>query len=108
MGMAIKLGLSKKIQGHDEMVPKDAQTGYFGDEHHRFVVNTKMLKHVEFQWLLDKSAQEYGYKYEGGLIIPCKVEFFQRLLKHIKEGGNHSSKWIDWELFQAFATDINN
>ena len=57
---------------------------YIGDEHRRFVVNTKLLKHHKFLELLEKSAQEYDYKYNIGLVIPCTVKYFEHLLKQIK------------------------
>ena len=101
----MKMGIFKQTK-QGEVVPKKAPSGHFivyvGDEHRRFVLNTKMLNNIEFQFLLDMAVDEYDYNYEGGVHIPCQVAFFQAFLKHIKKGECCSPKWIDSELFQAF------
>ncbi|KAJ7544163.1 hypothetical protein O6H91_09G066700 [Diphasiastrum complanatum] len=61
-------------------VPKGCLAVYVGRERHRFVVPTEHLHHHLFKSLLEKSAKEFGFEYSGGIIIPCEVQLFQRIL----------------------------
>lgn len=69
---------------NENLVPSDVPVGflvvYVGVERRRFVVEAELLKYFMFQVLLAKSAEEFGHKYEGGLIIACDVAFFEHLL----------------------------
>ncbi|KAK3131062.1 hypothetical protein QOZ80_6BG0501520 [Eleusine coracana subsp. coracana] len=39
----------------------------------RFVVRVEALRHPSFAALLEMAAQEFGYKQEGVLRVPCAV-----------------------------------
>jgi SAUR family protein len=70
--------------GDDNIVPSDVPKGSLavcvGDERQRFVIKAEILKHEVFRVLLAKTAEEFGYKHDGGLIIACDVAFFEYLL----------------------------
>lgn len=57
---------------------------YVGDEWCWFVIRVKILNYVMFCVLLEKLVVEFGYKYDGGLIIVCDVVFFEYLLWFIE------------------------
>uniref|UniRef100_A0ACD5UI85 Uncharacterized protein n=1 Tax=Avena sativa TaxID=4498 RepID=A0ACD5UI85_AVESA len=51
-----------------------------GEEGERFVVRVEALRHPSLAALLDMAAQEFGYKQEGVLRVPCAVHQFKRAL----------------------------
>lgn len=51
-----------------------------GDESVRFVVRVEALRHPSFAALLEMAAQEFGYKQEGILRVPCDVRHFKEVL----------------------------
>ncbi|KAJ1260336.1 hypothetical protein BS78_10G224500 [Paspalum vaginatum] len=51
-----------------------------GGEGERFVVRVEALRHPSFAALLDMAAQEFGYKQEGILRLPCDVRHFKDVL----------------------------
>ncbi|KAB5547955.1 hypothetical protein DKX38_011361 [Salix brachista] len=59
---------------------------YVGDEMERFTVSSELLNHPVLIWLLNQSAQEYGYKQRGGLRIPCHVLVFERVIDSLRLG----------------------
>ena len=59
---------------------------YVGDEMERFTVSAELLNHPVFIWLLNKSAQEYGYEQRGVLRIPCHVLVFERVMESLRLG----------------------
>lgn len=59
---------------------------YVGDEMERFTVSAELLNHPVFIWLLNKSAQEYGYEQKGVLRIPCHVLVFERVMESLRLG----------------------
>ncbi|KAG0590196.1 hypothetical protein M758_1G078300 [Ceratodon purpureus] len=92
----------------EDKVPSDVPAGflvvYVGEERRRFVIKAKVLKHETFRVLLEKSAEEFGYKHEGGLIIACDVAFFQHLLQLI-ETKSPSLCRMQLRDYWAFAPD---
>lgn len=89
-------------------VPEDVPAGflvmYVGDERRRFVIRAKTLNHATFRVLLEKSAAEFGYKHDGGLIIACDVAFFEHLLWLI-ETNNPSLFREELRHYWAFSPD---
>nr|XP_043629680.1 auxin-responsive protein SAUR71-like [Erigeron canadensis] len=67
-------------------VPEGHLPVYVGDEMERFVVSAELLNHPVFIYLLNKSAQEYGYEQQGVLRIPCHVIVFERVLEALRLG----------------------
>jgi SAUR family protein len=52
-----------------------------GDEEgERFVVRVEVLRHPSVAALLELAAQEFGYKQEGILHVPCAVRQFKQAL----------------------------
>ncbi|XP_051201334.1 auxin-responsive protein SAUR71 [Lolium perenne] len=50
------------------------------DEAERFVVRVEALRHPSLAALLEMAAQEFGYKQEGILRVPCAVHQFKHAL----------------------------
>ncbi|XP_071730316.1 auxin-responsive protein SAUR71-like [Rutidosis leptorrhynchoides] len=67
-------------------VPEGHIPVYVGDEMERFIVSAELLNHPIFIYLLNKSAQEYGYEQQGVLRIPCHVILFERVLEALRLG----------------------
>ncbi|KAL5225189.1 hypothetical protein ABZP36_011828 [Zizania latifolia] len=61
-------------------VPVLVVDGGGGGEEERFVVRVEALRHPSFTALLEKAAQEFGYKREGILRVPCDVHHFKQVL----------------------------
>lgn len=63
-------------------------TGFFavyaGEEHQRFVVPTGFLSHPLFKMLLEKSCNEFGFEQSTGLVVPCSVSTFQKVLNAVE------------------------
>lgn len=57
---------------------------YVGKEATRFVIPLNYLNHPAFKLLLEMAEEEFGLKQEGGLMIPCDVIQFERLLWWMK------------------------
>ncbi|XP_024529841.1 auxin-induced protein 6B [Selaginella moellendorffii] len=59
-------------------VPKGFFAAYAGSK--RFIVSTKHLTHPIFRALLQKAADEYGFRHSGALQIPCEAVLFEHFL----------------------------
>ncbi|XP_047333331.1 auxin-responsive protein SAUR71-like [Impatiens glandulifera] len=70
-------------------VPEGHFPVYVGEEMERFVVSADLLNNPIFVNLLNKSAQEYGYKQKGVLRIPCNVVVFERILQGVCFGDEN-------------------
>ncbi|MFS7944606.1 putative small auxin-up RNA [Helianthus anomalus] len=83
---------------------------YVGSERHRFVIPTRFLNLPVFLSLLKKAEEEFGFQTTGGLVIPCDVTFFkrllQRLLQVLNRDDNRFSK-LDLDDFTAMFADLN-
>ncbi|KAK8641679.1 hypothetical protein V6N13_011060 [Hibiscus sabdariffa] len=66
-----------KGSGH---VPKGSVAVYVGPELRRFVIPLRFLAMPEFRDLMDEAAEEFGFQKEGGLQIPCDVQYFEYVL----------------------------
>ena len=56
---------------------------YVGYECKRFLIPTRFLNFPVFTVLLDKASEEYGFKFSGGIVLPCEVQFFTKLFKFL-------------------------
>ncbi|XP_062178738.1 auxin-responsive protein SAUR71-like [Phragmites australis] len=56
----------------------------------RFVVRVEALRHPSFAALLEKAAQEFGYKQEGILRVPCAVHHFRDVLAAVSVSSRHA------------------
>ncbi|KAF8763008.1 hypothetical protein HU200_008856 [Digitaria exilis] len=62
-------------------VPEGHVPVYVGDE--RFVVRAEVLGAPAMAELLGRAAQEYGYRHQGPIRIPCPVAVFRRALASV-------------------------
>uniref|UniRef100_A0ACD5UI63 Uncharacterized protein n=1 Tax=Avena sativa TaxID=4498 RepID=A0ACD5UI63_AVESA len=63
-------------------------------EEERFVVPVGYLKHPLFVGLLKEAEEEYGFRQQGAITIPCGVETFRRvqgLIDHRHKNGGSGS-----------------
>lgn len=54
----------------------------------RFVVRAELLGAPALAELLGRAAQEYGYRHQGPIRIPCPVAVFRRALASVAGGGD--------------------
>ncbi|GFY89745.1 SAUR-like auxin-responsive protein family [Actinidia rufa] len=80
--------LGKKHGYDDDSLPLDVPKGHFavyvGENRSRFIVPISFLTHPEFQCLLQRAEEEFGFDHEMGLTIPCEEVFFRSLTSLIK------------------------
>ncbi|KAI8003811.1 Auxin-responsive protein SAUR50 [Camellia lanceoleosa] len=74
-----------KKQGYDEEgLPMDVPKGHFvvyvGVNRSRYIVPISLLTNPEFQNLLQRAEEEFGFDHDMGLTIPCEEVVFQSLL----------------------------
>ncbi|EMS54722.1 hypothetical protein TRIUR3_21602 [Triticum urartu] len=50
----------------------------------RFVIPTGYLGHPVFRLLLEKAEEEFGFRHEGALAIPCDTEAFKYILQCVE------------------------
>ncbi|GAB4853817.1 hypothetical protein Ancab_018011 [Ancistrocladus abbreviatus] len=66
-------------------VPSDVPPGHVavnvGINGRRFIVRTSYLSHPVFQSLLVQAGEEYGFRTEGPLTIPCDESVFEEALR---------------------------
>ncbi|KAL6629172.1 hypothetical protein ACP70R_028937 [Stipagrostis hirtigluma subsp. patula] len=62
-------------------VPKGFFAVCVGEELKRFVIPTEYLSHWAFEELLKEAEEEFGFRHEGALRIPCDVEVFEGILR---------------------------
>ncbi|XP_010548084.1 PREDICTED: auxin-induced protein 15A-like [Tarenaya hassleriana] len=78
-----------KKQGYEEDglcldVPKGHFPVYVGQNRSRYVVPISFLTHPEFQCLLRRAEEEFGFDHDMGLTIPCEEVAFQALTSMIR------------------------
>ncbi|KAM0842892.1 hypothetical protein ACQ4PT_058068 [Festuca glaucescens] len=78
--MAVAPG-SKGSKNGGGVVPKGSFAVYVGEEMRRFVIPTEYLGHWAFEALLREAEEEFGFRHEGALRIPCDVEAFEGILR---------------------------
>ncbi|GAA0181986.1 hypothetical protein LIER_30308 [Lithospermum erythrorhizon] len=66
---------------HD--VPKGHFVVYVGENRSRYIVPISLLTNPEFQNLLQKAEEEFGFNYnEMGLTLPCDEQVFCSLVNY--------------------------
>ncbi|XAR61673.1 hypothetical protein NMG60_11016159 [Bertholletia excelsa] len=78
-----------KRHGYDEEgLPLDVPKGHFvvyvGENRSRYIVPISFLDHPEFQSLLRRAEEEFGFRHETGLTIPCEEVVFQSLTSTLR------------------------
>lgn len=64
-------------------VPKGHFAVYVGENRTRHVVPISFLSHPEFQGLLYRAEEEFGFDHDRGLTIPCEDKVFESLTSMI-------------------------
>ncbi|XP_010254454.1 PREDICTED: auxin-responsive protein SAUR36-like [Nelumbo nucifera] len=68
------------------LVPADVKEGHFavfavkGEERKRFVVELAYLTDPHFLRLLSLAEEEFGFKQQGALVVPCRPDDLHRIL----------------------------
>ncbi|WVY96397.1 hypothetical protein V8G54_028548 [Vigna mungo] len=66
--------------------PDDVMEGYFavvamkGKERQRFIIGLDYLSDPAFLGLLDQAQEEYGFRHQGALALPCRPQELQKIL----------------------------
>ncbi|XP_047323673.1 auxin-responsive protein SAUR50-like [Impatiens glandulifera] len=60
-------------------VPKGHFVVYVGENRSRYIVSISLLTQPEFQCLLRRAEEEFGFAHEMGLTIPCEEVAFRSL-----------------------------
>uniref|UniRef100_A0A0E0E5Z7 Auxin-responsive protein n=1 Tax=Oryza meridionalis TaxID=40149 RepID=A0A0E0E5Z7_9ORYZ len=68
-------------------VPKGSFAVYVGEEMRRFVIPTEYLGHWAFERLLRDAEEEFGFRHQGALRIPCDVAAFEAILRLVAAGN---------------------
>ncbi|KAJ0970997.1 hypothetical protein J5N97_018956 [Dioscorea zingiberensis] len=73
----------KQGYGEEDGLPQDVPKGHFavyvGENRSRFIVPISYLAHPEFQTLLQRAEEEFGFHHDMGLTIPCEEVVFRSL-----------------------------
>ncbi|CAI8619336.1 unnamed protein product [Vicia faba] len=80
----------KKQKDNTKKPPNGCLCVYVGPERQRFIIKIKIFNHPLFKTFLEDVENEYGYRNDGPLWLPCHVEMFCEALVEI-EGHKHSS-----------------
>ena len=79
-----RLSFSDRVSDGSGGVPRGCVplhvVGQGDEEGERFVVRVEVLRHPSVAALLDMAAQEFGYRQEGILRVPCAVHQFKQAL----------------------------
>ncbi|XP_073009347.1 auxin-responsive protein SAUR50-like [Typha latifolia] len=77
------LGRKQGHMGEEEGLLQDVPRGHFavyvGENRSRFIVPISYLNHPEFQTLLRRAEEEFGFDHDMGLTIPCEEVVFRSL-----------------------------
>jgi len=74
----------KKQKDNIKKTPHGCLCVYVGNERQRFVIKIKIFNHPLFKTLLEDVENEYGYKNDGPLCLPCDVDLFCEALVEIE------------------------
>ncbi|CAL0312547.1 unnamed protein product [Lupinus luteus] len=66
---------------------------YVGTERKRFVIPTRFLNLPIFATLLKETEEEFGFRSNGGLVLPCEVGFFNVVVKCLRKDEKKYGKF---------------
>ncbi|KAL8204922.1 hypothetical protein R6Q57_010545 [Mikania cordata] len=75
----------------NKVVAEDVKEGHFAvvavkcEKPTRFVVELRCLTNPGFLRLLNKAGEEYGFKHDGAIEIPCEPDELHMILQEMKE-----------------------
>ncbi|GAB2282822.1 Protein SMALL AUXIN UP-REGULATED RNA 12 [Dionaea muscipula] len=70
----------KVVESLHEDVPKGHFVVYVGENRSRFIVPISWLTHPVFLALLNRAEEEYGFKHDMGITIPCEEVIFRQIV----------------------------
>lgn len=79
------------VTSEDDDLPEDVKEGHFvvhtfnDGKLKRFIIELDYLAHPGFLKLLKLAEEEFGFKQEGVLVIPCGPNELQRILENRKD-----------------------
>ncbi|KAH0646124.1 hypothetical protein KY284_034008 [Solanum tuberosum] len=77
------LGMKQGYDDGDYQLPVDVPKGHFavyvGENRTRYIIPISFLSHPEFQCLLRRSEEEFGFDHDMGITIPCEEVVFRSL-----------------------------
>lgn len=76
---------SPDFQGLPLDVPKGHFVVYVGESRTRHIVPLPFLSRPEFQTLLRRAEEEFGFDYDNGLTLPCEEVVFQSLMSVLRQ-----------------------
>ncbi|KAL6963765.1 Auxin-responsive protein saur50 [Sarracenia purpurea var. burkii] len=65
-------------------VPKGHFAVYVGENRSRYIVPISFLNHPEFQCLLRRAEEVFGFDHDMGLTIPCEEVVFRSLTSTLR------------------------
>ncbi|KAF7834025.1 auxin-responsive protein SAUR71-like [Senna tora] len=63
-------------RNRNKVVPQGFFCVYVGSNKQRFTIRIQLANHPLFQNLLEDAADEFGFRSDGPLCLPCDVDFF--------------------------------
>jgi SAUR family protein len=76
---------------------------YVGSERHRFAIPARFLNFPVFAGLLDVTEEEFGLRGNGGLVLPCHVDFFTEIVKRLHKNENQYGKFSLEDFVKMFS-----
>ncbi|XP_059624658.1 protein SMALL AUXIN UP-REGULATED RNA 9 [Cornus florida] len=70
----------KNPEGLPNDVPRGHFVVYVGENRSRYIIPISWLDHPEFQSLLQRAEDEFGFNHDMGLTIPCEEVVFCSLI----------------------------
>ncbi|XP_055805408.1 protein SMALL AUXIN UP-REGULATED RNA 9-like [Solanum dulcamara] len=70
----------KNENGFPHDVPKGHFVVYVGENRSRYIIPISWLTHPEFQNLLQRAEEEFGFSHDMGITIPCHEHDFCSLI----------------------------
>ncbi|CAI0376985.1 unnamed protein product, partial [Linum tenue] len=72
------------LEKERKKVPKGHFAVYVGEKRSRYIVPISFLTHPEFQFLLRRAEEEFGFDHDMGLTIPCEEVVFRALTSMLR------------------------
>ncbi|XP_004503541.2 protein SMALL AUXIN UP-REGULATED RNA 51-like [Cicer arietinum] len=78
---------------------------YVGPERQRFAMPARFINFPVFASLLDVTEEEFGLRGNGGLVLPCHVDFFTEIVKRLHK-NEHKYRKLSLEAFVKMFSDV--